>query len=511
MGDLSGEILFEKFSIAECFKKDDHTAVYLADHIFLGKKIILKVLNTETIGDDRKIERFKREAKIMAKLEHPNIIKVLDFGMFKNYFYISQEYFKGFNLRRYITSNDFTLEQTRHIFRQFFSALQYAHQNKVIHRDIKPENIFINDNLDVKIGDFGLALSISDNFVTGQFSIVGTPTYMSPEQISGSKLDERSDLFSSGIVMFEMLSGKNPFMGKDINESINNIVNFDGIPETESIKYQEFVPILEKLLKKSPKQRASSAAIILEELGEPADSMIHTGSIPESNKGKSRYFILSSIIVVVLMVSLYFVFLPESEPKKIDDGNNKIIANSVDSLSEVTPPPAEETELEQPDLTEETLTNSEDSAPEPEIILPGTLDIECFPWADVYIDSRKIDTTPLEAPLQLDPGKYKLKLVHPEYPVYESEITISSDKTSGLKVNLETLFGYAVFNIFPWAEVILNDSSYGHTPFNAPLKLIPGEYFLVLKNPAFAERNESIEIQKDDTVTINYNFRKNLE
>lgn len=511
MGDLSGEILFEKFSIAECFKKDDHTAVYLADHIFLGKKIILKVLNTETIGDERKIERFKREAKIMAKLEHRSIIKVLDFGMFKNYFYISQEYFKGYNLRRFITSNDFTLDQTRHIFRQFFSALDYAHRNKVIHRDIKPENIFINDNLDVKIGDFGLALSISDNFVTGQFSIVGTPTYMSPEQISGNKLDERSDLFSSGIVMFEMLSGKNPFMGKDINESINNIVNFDGLPDTGEVKYREFIPILEKLLKKSPKQRAASASVVLAELGEPEQSEGISHSIPEKKMSGSKYPVIAGIFIIVLSIIVYFIIIPGKQRENFNNQSDAASGNVADSVSEAPPPPAQEIIEKQPTVQKDTPDNFNQPAIEPEALLPGFLDIECFPWADVYINSKKIDTTPLGAPISLEPGQYNLKLVHPEFPVYESEISVLPDKAMSIKVNLDTLFGYAMFNIFPWAEVILNDSSYGHTPFNEPLKLSPGEYFLLLKNPAYTEHNESFKIQKNDTVTINYNFRKNLE
>ncbi|MEW6652945.1 MAG: protein kinase, partial [Bacteroidota bacterium] len=99
MTGLSAEILFEKFQIIEVLKKDEHAAVFLANHIYLSKKIILKVLNTEKISDQVLVERFKREAKILAKLDNPYVIKVLDFGMFKEYFYISFEYIEGLSLR----------------------------------------------------------------------------------------------------------------------------------------------------------------------------------------------------------------------------------------------------------------------------------------------------------------------------------------------------------------------------------------------------------------------------
>ena len=108
MAGNSPEILFEKFEIDECYKKDLHSAVYLAQHIYLGKKIILKALNTETIPDDSITKRFKREAKILAKLDHPNIIKVLDFGTYQNFFYISFEYFESNVLRYYLDNNELT-------------------------------------------------------------------------------------------------------------------------------------------------------------------------------------------------------------------------------------------------------------------------------------------------------------------------------------------------------------------------------------------------------------------
>ena len=137
------QILFDKFEIIECLKKDDQSAVYLANHIYLGKKIILKILDRNRIDDESIIERFKREAKLLAGLDHPHIIKVLDFGLYENYFYISFEYFESENLRLHINKNTFTYEKKLDLLKQLFLALHFAHSTDIIHRDIKPENILV--------------------------------------------------------------------------------------------------------------------------------------------------------------------------------------------------------------------------------------------------------------------------------------------------------------------------------------------------------------------------------
>lgn len=515
MGDLSGEILFEKFSIIECFKKDEHTGVYLADHVYLGKKIILKVLNTESIGDNEKIERFKREAKIMARLEHPNIIRVLDFGMYGKYFYISQEYFKGANLRQYINHNEFSAQQMRNIFIQFFSALYYAHRHDVIHRDIKPENIFLNESFDVKIGDFGLALSMSDNYVTGQFSIVGTPSYMSPEQISGDKLDERSDLFSGGIVMLELLTGKNPFMGKDINESINNIVNFDGIPDIGEVKYPEFIPVLEKLIRKEKSKRVATALEVLEELnpeGEENSTVYPPGDIYQNKKVSRRGIKLVVLILLfIITVGGYFI-LQKDEPEKED--NTPLIINTPiqkkqDTVQKINdsnlndPPPDNETNAT---ITKEPEKDEKETTPPADLF--GYLDIKCMPWADVYINSEKVETTPLPEPVKLKTGKHTIKLVHPDYPEYTQVINVESDQYYNIEVNLDTLYGYANFNILPWGEIFIDGKSFGVTPFNEPVRLLPGDHEYQIKNPVFPVYSDKIIVSGNDTIIINYKFER---
>jgi len=142
MNQNTAEILFEKFEIIECLKKEPYTSVYFAKHIYLGKKIILKTLNTNDISDQTVLGRFKREAQILAQLDHPNLIKVLDFGMFAKFFYISFEYFESRSLREVMKQNNLSDNDKLNILVQLLKALNIAHQNKIFHRDIKPENIY---------------------------------------------------------------------------------------------------------------------------------------------------------------------------------------------------------------------------------------------------------------------------------------------------------------------------------------------------------------------------------
>ncbi len=498
----SKEILFEKFSIEECFKKDQHSAVYLAEHIYLGKRIILKCLNTKTLMDEDVISRFKREAKIMARLDHPNIIKVLDFGMYNEYFYISSEFFEGNNLRYFIKENNFSSNEIKKLSIQLFSGLSYAHKHKIIHRDIKPENIFLNNNLDLKIGDFGLALSMSDNFVTGQQSVLGTPCYMSPEQISGESLTESSDLFSAGIVLVELISGLNPFLGKDISESINNIVNLRelNLEKLVSQENSEIREVVEKLLNKRLSERYDSADEVLKVLGETTFS-----DAPKPvNK---RWFIVPILLIATVAVFFFLRFwsdekditespvLPADTPLTSDIGNERA-ETRLDKNTEPKVSDKSSSVNEQPE-----------KKVEPEI-KNGSLFVDCKPWADLYIDGKKIDTTPLEESIELESGEYNLKLVHPNFPEWSEQIFVPENNMLSIQVNMDTLVGFLDCKIRPWGEVILDGKSYGVTPLDKPIRLAPGSYNLTLKNSGFSSFNKKITVSRRDTLLVKHIFRK---
>lgn len=508
--------LFEKFEIIDCLKKDIHTSVYLANHVFLGKKIILKTLDTENLSDSTIPERFKREAKVLAKLDHPNLIKVLDFGMYNNFFYISFEYFESRNLRSVIKENNLSIEEKVNLIEQIFLGLNFAHKNQIIHRDIKPENILIDSRNRVKIADFGLALAEEETLITSKSSIVGTPSYMSPEQIRGEKLTPQSDLFSAGIVAYEIFTGTNPFVGKDINSTINNILQFDDIKLHSGLAgtSDPHKSIIKNLLERNLDKRIKSAEDVLNILGIEEEKIIPT----KINSKKVFIYSAVAVLMLILSFSVWNVFLKnKSDSQKIDQENADLQPiernDSAGFLQNAQPNQSQKMDRILP--TESIVKENEEkkkvadivSTDEPKIThLPGRLFVECSPWAEVFIDSQRIDITPLKDLIRLVPGEYELTLAHPDFPHYSKKIKIISGETQTIKLNFYSLYGFLDCRIFPWGEVYIDGQFVGQTPFSKPLTLKPKNYLLTVKNPNFGEINEEITINKSDTLIYKLNF-----
>lgn len=509
------QIIFDKFYILECLKKDEHSAVYIVTNKLQKKKLILKVLDTKNLPDDSILERFKREAKILSQLNHPNIINVLEYGIFESSFYITFEYFEGKNLRKIIKENQLKLEDKVKILAQIFSGLAYAHENKVIHRDIKPENILVSKNLEVKLIDFGLAYGFSDNFVTTQNSLVGTPGYMSPEQILGDVLTPQSDLFSAGIVAYELLMNVNPFLGLDVNETINRIISFNDEAEfLKNLDLPENMQVLLKgLLKKDKNSRIKNYEEILQLLGQKI-----TKSWKYRTKFRFKPLLVKSAAVFLIIVLISFIYLsyfnkpdnniiPEITQDTLKSETEKGITLSSDSVLTIKNPKAD-TLQEVPTLKNALSENlqSKNELVFTEVKKTGELYIECIPWADIYIDSVKRETTPLKSPISLTEGEHLLELRHPNYPKYISKIFIAPNNRSNIKINLDTLFGYLDLKVYPWSEVIINNKSIGQTPFQKPINLQPGNYEVILKNNRYEPAVFNIKISQNETYVLKYNF-----
>ena len=215
----------EKYEVVKELGVGGFGAVYLAKHVDLDSLYAVKILKKDLADDDQFIERFKREAKIITKLVHKNSIQLRDFGKTDNGLYMAMDYCQGKSLSEVIEQKG-RLESTQvlDIAVQVLDVLEDAHKLGIVHRDIKPENIMIEKDSDgsdiVKVLDFGIAklkesLEGGDQTLTQSGAIIGTAAYMSPEQASGSdEVDYRSDLYSVGVAMYQMLSGKVPFKGK---------------------------------------------------------------------------------------------------------------------------------------------------------------------------------------------------------------------------------------------------------------------------------------------------------
>lgn len=190
-------------------------AVYKAKQTSLDRVVALKVINPEILSNQNLVDRFSREAKALARLNHPHIVSVYDFGNIDGMCYLVMEYVDGTDLRRLLANKDVTPEHALQVVPQICEALQFAHDQGIVHRDIKPENILIDKRGKIKIADFGLAKLLTeteaqDNLTTTR-QVMGTLKYMAPEQMEGAALiDHRADIYSLGVVFYELLTGEVP-------------------------------------------------------------------------------------------------------------------------------------------------------------------------------------------------------------------------------------------------------------------------------------------------------------
>ncbi len=253
--------------------------VYLAQDTSLDRTVALKILPSGLAADKRRMQRFEQEARVVSSLNQPNILTIFEFGEADSLRFIATEYVEGETLRDYKHGRQLKLQEIIDISVQILAALDAAHEAKIVHRDIKPENVMIRrrDRI-VKVLDFGLAkltekgtstsrrrpadTEAATEFKTAPGSVMGTVNYMSPEQAQGHPVDERTDLWSTGVMIYEMVSGAMPFKGVTSSHTIVEILEKDPKPLTQLghvVVTPEFERIVRKAMAKNPDERYQSA------------------------------------------------------------------------------------------------------------------------------------------------------------------------------------------------------------------------------------------------------------
>jgi serine/threonine-protein kinase len=258
---LIGTLFDGRYQVVRKLGAGGMANVYLAEDQELGRPVAIKILNDRHAGDEQFVERFRREAKNAAALSHPNIVSIYDRGEAEGTYYIAMEYLDGRSLKELIVQRGpAPITVSVEYARQILSALRFAHRHGIVHRDIKPHNVLVDAEGRVKVTDFGIARA-GVSQMTEAGSIVGTAQYLSPEQARGTDVDQRSDLYSLGIVLYELLTGTLPFNGDTPVEIA--MKHLSTIPEAPSAKRPD-VPrdldlIVTRALAKDPDDRYQSA------------------------------------------------------------------------------------------------------------------------------------------------------------------------------------------------------------------------------------------------------------
>jgi len=284
-------VINDRYEIHKRVGRGGMADVFLARDLLLDRQVAIKILFPEFAIDPNFVERFRREAQAAANLSHPNIVNVYDWGKYEGTYFIAMEYVQGRTLAEILKTNkQLTPTQAAEIASEVAAALGFAHEAELAHRDIKPANILIGSNGQVKVADFGIARamnSAAESNLTQVGSVMGTASYFSPEQAQGAQPDPRSDLYSLGIVMYEMVAGKPPFIGdnavsiayKQVHDQptpLNQLV--EGVP-------RPFEAIVAKLLAKDPKLRYPSAHALRDDLrrfrnGEQVQALVAAAARP---------------------------------------------------------------------------------------------------------------------------------------------------------------------------------------------------------------------------------------
>ncbi len=302
-------------------------SVYKAYDTEIKEKVALKLIKPEIAADKKTIERFRNELKLARKIRHPHVCQVYDLNREREWYYIAMEYVSGEDLKGMLRmAKQLSVGVTVSIIKQVCKGLAEIHRLGVVHRDLKPSNIMIDREGNARIMDFGIARSLEAEGLTGKGVVIGTPEYMSPEQIEGKEVDARSDIYALGVILFEMLNGKRPFEGKTpLSIALKHKTEIPPDPRKINIQIPEDLSrLILRCLEKEKERRYQSAEELLGEL-----TRIETG-IPTVERAlprrkpltteeittafKKRWKMLTGLAVAVVVVVIAALYLSHEKP-----------------------------------------------------------------------------------------------------------------------------------------------------------------------------------------------------
>ncbi len=338
MDSMIGQTI-DNYKIVEIIGRGGMGIVYKAFDLSLEKTVALKMIDPFYARNESFVKRFKTEAKALAKLENTNIVSVYALRETENGLFMVMEYVKAKTVSEWLKEKgSLTINETINIVRQLLNAINHAHKSGVIHRDIKPNNILLCEDGTVKVMDFGLAKLIQEHGEqTTMTQTAGTLYYMSPEQIKGTKIDNRSDIYAIGMTVFEMLTGRTPFEKGTSEFDIQRQIIEGKIKSPDKFKPgipKEFVKYIMKAVDKNADKRFHdinemiSGLKRLETIDTESDEKTRvmpdrTTAAIQTGEGKPRFiFAISGLVIIIVVAAVYFIFIKPSNNKEAVKQNN---------------------------------------------------------------------------------------------------------------------------------------------------------------------------------------------
>jgi serine/threonine protein kinase len=502
---------YGRYQIVKELGRGSMGVVYQAYDPQFDRSIALKVMRQDRVTSDAYVKRFLKEARAIGRLSHYHIVTAYDAGEDQGTIFLAMEFVEGRPLNEVMQERKFTFDEIMRLGIQVAETLDYAQQKGVVHRDIKPSNIILQPGDVVKITDFGIAHieDVSATLQTQDGEVLGTPAYMSPEQVLGKSVDGRSDLFSLGIILYEMSTGERPFgrASKNIATVFNDIVHTEPTDPTATNPGMEpaLARVILKCLNKDPDQRYQTGKELADAIQnclkeKDTQTQVLPPTPPEPPKevkprkrGIPPMLLILPIILVVGLAAAYFyraqimalfasktaVIQVQSNPQGADvyvDGEMKgktpsdlklpFGTHSVRMSLSGYQDWEDQVQLDQPgqfplkaDLKPAAVTASLSVSTTP-------------PGAEVFLDGASKGKTPLLASLPL--GKHHVKLTLPGYRAQEQDIELSEAREYPLQVALQAVPSLAQLKLSstpPGAEVFIDGTSKGKTPTDLELPL----------------------------------------
>jgi len=384
--------------------------VYLGIQKSLEREVAIKELLPSLINDEEMVERFKREAKASASLTHEGIVSVYDFWKDQKSLYLVMEYLAGKTLDEIIAARGhLPVPAAVAVTAKIADALHYSHQRGIVHRDVKPSNIFVTRRGEVKLTDFGIAYTPQEPTLTQKGIAIGTPAYMSPEQVKGERPDGRSDIFSLGIVLYELVTGVRPFIADDFEGVITKILQ--NRPRWPKLINKE-VPwrlqwIILRCIRKNPRRRFQNMGdlkIALEKL------------LPRTSHRRDQ--VLSQFIDTVFSngeeTPRESLFLSKTWKWAFPAAAIAALLLGYYGLRNHGIRPHEK---------QDSYVQGEKARYSPSDY--GRIKIVAYPWARIYVDGKYVTTTPTADPVVLVPGRHSLRFTHSTFGSKTMEIDLN--------------------------------------------------------------------------------------